>query len=234
MTYTHPGSYDEQTIRAHLIDAHRIRADRILVGMDFLTEMHDEYHAEGDCGHVHASVLGPWAPRLTEVGEAIVAVIAVCRQAVGELPVHALVERVRSDDGWRDDVRAAVRRCFEPPEAAVRAAEHRRPYVGLGADAARRSAQIDREEADLYHQDDPRRAELLASAEQWDQQARDIERADQPAQRVVLHGLTVGDPVEVVPAAGIRLLLYVTMVAASWSGRELTFTLSLDRPEDHD
>ncbi len=52
----------------------------------------------------------------------------------------------------------------------------RAPYVGAGSDGARRSAQIDREEADGL---DPGEARdrCLASAEQWDRQARHLERA---------------------------------------------------------
>jgi hypothetical protein len=48
----------------------------------------------------------------------------------------------------------------------------RPPYVGEGADGARRSAQIDREEADLL--DESRyaaRERLLTSADQWLEQA---------------------------------------------------------------
>lgn len=52
---------------------------------------------------------------------------------------------------------------------------HREPYVGDGADGARRSARIDREEADGLDRGDPRRDELLASAERWDRQAEQLE-----------------------------------------------------------
>lgn len=52
---------------------------------------------------------------------------------------------------------------------------HRRPYVGEGADGARRSAEIDRSEADGFDRDDPWRDERLASAEQWDAQAVDLD-----------------------------------------------------------
>lgn len=201
MTYTHPDSYDEQTIRAHLIDAHRTRADRILTGFDFLVELHNEAHAErDDLGHVHEP--RHWQPRRTEVGEAVAALVAACRQAVGELGVHTLVERVRSDDGWRDDVRAAVRRCFERPEAAVRAPAHRQPYVGAGADGARRSATIDREEADIVDRDDPRHAELLASAEEWDQQARDLDRGEhRPAPRRRFYAMVDDDGAHIIDDA---------------------------------
>ena len=47
---------------------------------------------------------------------------------------------------------------------------HRRPYVGEGADGARRSAQIDREEADTLKGLELREA-VLASASRWDRQA---------------------------------------------------------------
>lgn len=51
---------------------------------------------------------------------------------------------------------------------------HRRPYVGEGEDGARRSARIDREEADGLDILDPRYDEVQASAARWDQQARDL------------------------------------------------------------
>jgi hypothetical protein len=53
---------------------------------------------------------------------------------------------------------------------------YRHPYVGEGADGARRSAQIDREEAATLDAHDPRRATLLESAARWEQQAEAIER----------------------------------------------------------
>ena len=51
---------------------------------------------------------------------------------------------------------------------------HRRPYVGEGADGARRSAQIDRDEADVEGNPERREA-LLASAERWDRIASALE-----------------------------------------------------------
>ena len=51
----------------------------------------------------------------------------------------------------------------------------RRPYVGAGADGALRSAQIDREEADVLEPDDPRREALLESARRWEGEADWIE-----------------------------------------------------------
>lgn len=50
------------------------------------------------------------------------------------------------------------------------------PYVGQGPDGCRQSAQIDREEADTLDRDDPRRDELLASAERWERQAQGLDR----------------------------------------------------------
>lgn len=47
----------------------------------------------------------------------------------------------------------------------------RRPYVGDGADGCRRSAEIDRTEADGLAVTDPRYLELLASADEWECQA---------------------------------------------------------------
>lgn len=51
----------------------------------------------------------------------------------------------------------------------------RDPYVGEGADGARRSAQIDREEADTLDRDDPRWAGRMLSAQAWEEQAEQIE-----------------------------------------------------------
>jgi len=50
--------------------------------------------------------------------------------------------------------------------------EMRYPYVGEGADGALRSARIDETEAETLDRDDPRRAELLASAQRWHEQAK--------------------------------------------------------------
>lgn len=49
--------------------------------------------------------------------------------------------------------------------------EERTPYVGSGEDGARRSARIDREEAELLDVFDERREALLRSAERWEAQA---------------------------------------------------------------
>jgi len=49
---------------------------------------------------------------------------------------------------------------------------HRNPYVGTGEDGCRRSARIDREEADGLNWRDPRHDELIASAEAWEAQAQ--------------------------------------------------------------
>jgi hypothetical protein len=54
----------------------------------------------------------------------------------------------------------------------------RTPYVGDGAEGARRSAAIDREEADVTDPADPRYGVLLASARLWDEQARAAARAE--------------------------------------------------------
>lgn len=51
---------------------------------------------------------------------------------------------------------------------------HRNPYVGAGEDGARRSARIDRDEADGLSWLDPRRDELVASAQRWEQQAHEL------------------------------------------------------------
>jgi putative phage-type endonuclease len=62
--------------------------------------------------------------------------------------------------------------------------DHRIPYVGDGPDGCRRSAEIDRTEADGLDLLDPRIDELLASADRWEAQALDLE-----AQAIVrVHG----------------------------------------------
>lgn len=53
----------------------------------------------------------------------------------------------------------------------------RRPYVGDGIDGALRSAEIDRSEADTYPSGSEEKARCLASAEAWEEQARQEERA---------------------------------------------------------
>lgn len=69
------------------------------------------------------------------------------------------------------DLDAAVE---APPEPEP--LEDRRPYVGTGADGARRSAQIDREERDTLPAGAERRDELEESARRWEAQAERIER----------------------------------------------------------
>lgn len=49
------------------------------------------------------------------------------------------------------------------------------PYVGDGADGCRRSAQIDREEADGLMMNSERWQELQDSARRWEAQAEEIE-----------------------------------------------------------
>lgn len=51
------------------------------------------------------------------------------------------------------------------------------PYVGVGPDGARRSAQIDRDEADTLPTGHPRRFELLVRAGEWEAQAAALEQA---------------------------------------------------------
>lgn len=53
----------------------------------------------------------------------------------------------------------------------------RRPYVGTGADGARRSAQIDREEADSLPRG-RRRGYLEQRASAWDRLADELERQE--------------------------------------------------------
>jgi hypothetical protein len=54
------------------------------------------------------------------------------------------------------------------------AARLREPYVGEGVDGCLRSAWIDREEADCLDLSDARHAEVLSSAERWEQQAEQL------------------------------------------------------------
>ena len=62
------------------------------------------------------------------------------------------------------------------PGLGRRPAGHRPPYVGAGADGARRSADIDRSEADCMTTGSARWDELQASASRWDAQAADLEQ----------------------------------------------------------
>lgn len=57
---------------------------------------------------------------------------------------------------------------------------HRRPYVGDGVDGARRSAEIDRTEADTYPTGSDARDRCLRSAIRWEQQADDLIDAGEP------------------------------------------------------
>ena len=59
----------------------------------------------------------------------------------------------------------------------------RNPYVGSGADGARRSADIDRDELDILDTDDPRREAIKDSIERWEQQARDEDAEPGPWER---------------------------------------------------
>lgn len=52
--------------------------------------------------------------------------------------------------------------------------QQRNPYVGEGEDGARRSARIDREEADGLDYFDPRYDERLTSAQAWEAQAHEL------------------------------------------------------------
>lgn len=54
----------------------------------------------------------------------------------------------------------------------------RRPYVGDGADGARRSAAIDRDELDTLDRDDPRWDTIAESAERWDAQAKALDQEE--------------------------------------------------------
>lgn len=56
--------------------------------------------------------------------------------------------------------------------------EHRKPYIGEGADGARRSAAVDAEQADMLAWNDPAREGLHASAQRWLEQARRVEEAE--------------------------------------------------------
>lgn len=59
----------------------------------------------------------------------------------------------------------------------------RPPYVGAGANGARRSAEIDRTEAESLARGDERRDECLLSAERWIMQAERLEQAERDAVR---------------------------------------------------
>jgi hypothetical protein len=67
------------------------------------------------------------------------------------------------------------------------AEDWREPYVGEGADGARRSAQIDREEADTLDRRSELLLVLLDSANRWDRQAEEMEA--KAGSYVVVHAL---------------------------------------------
>lgn len=58
----------------------------------------------------------------------------------------------------------------------------RNPYVGSGADGARRSANIDRDELDTLDLDDPRREAIEESASRWERQAEQEEHDGRASQ----------------------------------------------------
>lgn len=81
----------------------------------------------------------------------------------------------------RDRNRMAAVLANEPQRCLVCCSAYHRfhtPYVGEGADGARRSAQIDREAIYTLDASDPRRERLLRQAELWEDQAAAIEAGD--------------------------------------------------------
>lgn len=96
---------------------------------------------------------------------------------------------------------------------------HRIPYVGEGADGCRRSAEIDRNEADTVDSSDPRKDYLLGSAARWIQQAEFLEAQDAVASdraklervRVVERSIAVAaeQPVGDFTPSAWRQLLYM-------------------------
>jgi hypothetical protein len=93
---------------------------------------------------------------------------------VGELltRIDALTTRLAAGD---EVTRIRTRRLLDGARADLARARavfaHRDPYVGSGADGARRSAEIDRTEADCLDRTDPRYVRLLESAADWEAQA---------------------------------------------------------------
>lgn len=95
-------------------------------------------------------------------------------KATEGVPYPLSFDRQLTDAGRRQLAVEAARRGWSLPW-------HRPPYVGDGADGARRSAEIDRTEADGLDRRDPRVEQLLASAAAWDAQAAELEpRVEQP------------------------------------------------------
>jgi hypothetical protein len=99
---------------------------------------------------------------------------------VGELltRIDALTARLATGD---EITRIRTRRLLDGTRADLTRARvadrtHRDPYVGSGADGARRSAEIDRTEADCLDRTDPRYGRLLESAADWDAQAAELDR----------------------------------------------------------
>lgn len=103
-----------------------------------------------------------------------------CQACSSELRLEVgagFVDTTSGDDGGTYD------RCPDSPTGrhkpvVVAAREpHRHPYVGEGVDGARRSAQVDEEEADMLDRPDPRVELLRESAARWRRQAAELEPA---------------------------------------------------------
>lgn len=162
-------------------------AGRLVVTLDKVRKARALEAAHADAAHVLAEATGgrevpddpslpadhPAHPRANEVEEGRVVSLEEAVAAGVVRPASTLVE---DDDG------APLPDRFQTTPAAVEG--HRFPYVGEGADGARRSAQIDREEADGYDAGEQRDA-CLASAERWEAQAAELDAAatepDEPA-----------------------------------------------------
>lgn len=112
--------------------------------------------------NLHRPVLGVPGP-----------VTSAASMGVNQLIRHGRATAVISAEEIVSDIAAHAAERGSPATSTSpgRTARLRVPYVGEGVDGCRRSAQIDREEADGLDLRDPRRVELLASAESWEQRA---------------------------------------------------------------
>lgn len=152
-------------------------AKHAMSGGGFTTPEEELRRARADLGREptledleRAGIVRP-ASELTAPERAIVDRFEAAPDALAE-------KRAPAEEAPSDDVSAGQ------PE---KRAGHRIPYVGEGADGARRSAEIDRSEVDSLptgpHQPgyseatEERKAALLASVERWEQQAAELEQA---------------------------------------------------------
>lgn len=101
---------------------------------------------------------------------------------------------------------------------------HVTPYVGEGAEGCRASAQIDREEAQTLDRFDPRRDELYASAERWEERAQVLDAVRRAVEEIMADEPNIGELPET-PVVGPLTL------CCPWCHTGITPTSNLDDPD---